>query len=108
MRRAAGPEEFVRAVPDFLFPVKRCQVRGASESSQEVFTMHMSIDLKICEGCGSLWYRATGATHVYCAGCTTKLGEFPMPQHRKRPGARRKQTPHSANGRFQVVTGGAR
>jgi hypothetical protein len=56
-----------------------------------VFRMHVHIDLKICESCGSLWYRNVGEVQVYCNCCAAKLGEFPVPRIRPRPGGRRKR-----------------
>jgi hypothetical protein len=70
--------------------------------------MHLVVDLKICEGCGSLWYRTSGGTTVYCYGCAIKLGEFPSPRLRRSPGGRRKQVVTNASGLFQVPAGGAR
>ena len=58
----------------------------------EAFTMHILVDLKVCESCGSLWYRATGEVQVYCGSCAVKLGAFPLPRPRRRPGGRRKLT----------------
>jgi hypothetical protein len=46
--------------------------------------------LKICEGCGCLWYRAQVETRVYCAACNERFKEFPTPQSRKRRGRPRK------------------
>ena len=49
--------------------------------------MELCVQLKICEGCGCLWYRAQAALgNVYCKGCETKLKDFPSPESRKRPG----------------------
>lgn len=48
--------------------------------------MEMSVQLKICEGCGCLWYRIQTEGSVYCKDCKTKLREFPSPETRKRPG----------------------
>jgi uncharacterized Zn finger protein (UPF0148 family) len=44
------------------------------------------VHLKICEGCGCLWYRAQTQGSVYCKACETKLQEFPTPESRKRRG----------------------
>lgn len=45
------------------------------------------IQLKICEACGCLWYRAHNQSGVYCAGCAAKLKEFPPVESRhRRPG----------------------
>lgn len=35
------------------------------------------LDLKICEGCGALWLRATPG-RVYCRRCTPLLADFPI------------------------------
>lgn len=48
--------------------------------------MEMRVHLKVCEGCGCLWYRAQAQSSVYCAGCRKRLREFPSPQSRKRRG----------------------
>jgi hypothetical protein len=48
--------------------------------------MELRVQLKICEGCGCLWYRAQTQGSVYCQGCETKLKDFPAPESRKRPG----------------------
>ena len=48
--------------------------------------MELRVQLKICEGCGCLWYRAQSQGSVYCQGCETKLKDFPSPETRKRRG----------------------
>jgi uncharacterized Zn finger protein (UPF0148 family) len=48
--------------------------------------MDLRVQLKICEGCGCLWYRAQYTGSVYCLRCETKLREFPSPDTRKRRG----------------------
>ena len=48
--------------------------------------MEMRVQLKICEGCGCLWYRAQTQVSVYCKECESKLKEFPTPESRKRRG----------------------
>jgi len=48
--------------------------------------MDLCVHLKICEGCGCLWYRAQTQGSVYCKGCETKLQDFPTPESRKRRG----------------------
>jgi len=49
--------------------------------------MELRVQLKVCEGCGCLWYRAqTALGSVYCSGCSTKLEDFPTPESRKRRG----------------------
>ena len=37
---------------------------------------YLRIDLKICEGCGALWLRATES--AYCRGCVARLQEYPV------------------------------
>jgi hypothetical protein len=48
--------------------------------------MELRVQLKICEGCGSLFYRAEAEGTIYCHGCKDKLKEFPTPESRKRRG----------------------
>jgi len=48
--------------------------------------MELYVQLKVCEGCGCLWYRALNHGSVYCQRCETKLKEFPSPESRKRRG----------------------
>lgn len=48
--------------------------------------MEMCVQLKICEGCGCLWFRAEQQQKVYCQVCEVKLREFPKPESRKRRG----------------------
>ena len=48
--------------------------------------MELRVHLKVCEGCGCLWYRAQSLGNVYCRGCETKLKDFPTPESRKRRG----------------------
>ncbi len=48
--------------------------------------MELCVQLKICEGCGCLWYRAQTQGSVYCKACEAKLKEFPSPESRKRRG----------------------
>jgi hypothetical protein len=48
--------------------------------------MDLRVQLKICEGCGCLWYRPQTQGSVYCKGCEAKLKDFPTPESRKRRG----------------------
>jgi hypothetical protein len=48
--------------------------------------MELRVQLKVCEGCGCLWYRAQDHLSVYCQPCEVKLREFPAPETRKRRG----------------------
>ncbi len=74
-------------------------------SMKGLLAMHILVDLKVCEACGSLWYRASGGVIVYCTSCALKLGEFPKPRTRRRPGGRRKKM-STASGLFKVLTAG--
>jgi hypothetical protein len=49
----------------------------------------VKVELKVCEGCGTLWIRSL-ACGVYCNRCTTLLSDFPKPHTRKRRGRRAK------------------
>lgn len=50
------------------------------------------VQLKVCEGCGSLWFRSSGLLEVYCGGCVTKLADFPRVGMMRRPGRKRAMT----------------
>lgn len=48
--------------------------------------MELRVQLKVCEGCGCLWYRAQTLGSVYCERCEVKLSSFPPSETRKRRG----------------------
>lgn len=48
--------------------------------------MELRVQLKICEACGVLFYRAETGGVIYCHGCKEKLRDFPAPESRKRRG----------------------
>lgn len=48
--------------------------------------MEVRVQLKVCEGCGCLWYRSQMEANVYCKGCEHRLREFPSPDSRRRRG----------------------
>jgi hypothetical protein len=48
--------------------------------------MELRVQLKVCEGCGCLWYRAETQQNVYCKKCESLLKRFPSPESRKRRG----------------------
>ena len=48
--------------------------------------MEVRVHLKVCEGCGCLWYRPQAQVNVYCGECLIKLKDFPSPESRKRRG----------------------
>jgi hypothetical protein len=70
------------------------------------FVMELRVHLKICEGCGCLWYRAQTQGSVYCSGCEEKLKDFPTPESRKRRGRPSRKTLRSVWA-VAVATGGA-
>ena len=54
--------------------------------------MFLAVALKVCETCGSLWYRPETTTSNYCARCVDILKDFPTPESRKmrgRPGRKK-------------------
>ena len=55
--------------------------------------MELRVHLKVCEGCGCLWFRSQGQQTVYCRECEQKLKDFPSPESRKRRG-RPSRKPH--------------
>lgn len=69
--------------------------------------MEVRVQLKICEGCGCLWFRAQTQRTVYCGQCEAKLRDFPTPESRKLRGRpRRKEL--SQVWAVAEATGGAR
>lgn len=48
--------------------------------------MELRVQLKICEGCGSLFVRPQSTGNIYCQSCEVKLKDFPSPESRKRRG----------------------
>ena len=68
--------------------------------------MELRVQLKICEGCGCLWYRAQTQESVYCRQCELKLKDFPSPESRKRPG-RPTRKPHIHVWKPSEAMGGA-
>ena len=69
---------------------------------------YQRVNLKVCEGCGTLWIREACRGEVYCRGCTGVLRHFPDPKTRLRVG--RKSKDRSACGLAEPVQalGGAR
>lgn len=54
--------------------------------------MELRVHLKVCEGCGCLWYRLQDEVSVYCASCNVRFKDFPKPQSRKHKGRPKKTT----------------
>jgi hypothetical protein len=44
--------------------------------------MYLCVQLKVCEGCGSLWFQAEQGG-VYCERCVRRLKDFPAPGSRR-------------------------
>jgi hypothetical protein len=38
---------------------------------------YLRLNLKVCEGCGTLWVRRVSIDGVYCVSCTRQLSHFP-------------------------------
>ena len=55
--------------------------------------MELRVQLKVCEGCGCLWYRIQTQGSVYCKECEAKLRDFPSPESRKRRGRPPRKSP---------------
>ncbi len=55
--------------------------------------MELRLELKICEGCGCLWYRIQDLETVYCRGCEIRFREFPAPTNQRRRRAPRRKLP---------------
>ena len=70
--------------------------------------MDLCVQLKICEGCGSLFFRAQTDVNIYCGGCKEKLKEFPSPESRKRRGRPGRKTLPQIWAVAAVVMEGAR
>lgn len=54
--------------------------------------MELRVHLKVCEGCGCLWYRLQDEITVYCTACRERFKDFPTPESRKRRGRPKKTT----------------
>ena len=68
--------------------------------------MELRVQLKVCESCGCLWYRAHTHGSVYCGDCEEKLKSFPAPETRRRRG-RPGRKPISRIWAVATVAGGA-
>jgi len=47
------------------------------------------VQLKICEGCGNLWFRFSGINVVYCSTCSEKLACYPLVDAEGRAGRKK-------------------
>ena len=68
--------------------------------------MELRVQLKVCEGCGCLWYRPDyRGSSAYCRQCQEKLKDFPVnTRPPRRFGARR---PLIQRGAAAEISGGA-
>jgi hypothetical protein len=41
---------------------------------------YLRVELKVCEGCGALWFRLKNTNAVYCSPCSLQLSTFPEPR----------------------------
>jgi hypothetical protein len=70
--------------------------------------MELRVQLKICEGCGCLWFRSQCQMTVYCHGCEEKLKDFPSPESRKRRGRPSRKSAariHASVGTYSAMGG---
>jgi hypothetical protein len=53
---------------------------------------YLQVFLKICEGCGSLWFRAHDSVEIYCPACAPRMHSLlpGRPSGRHVPHRRRK------------------
>src|ERR1700733_10503451 len=66
----------------------------------EKITMYLRLVLKVCEGCGILWFRSQDCLDVYCSACAVRMRELPRPSALRRRGWRRRPSSqaHAAGG----------
>jgi hypothetical protein len=69
---------------------------------------YLRMDLKVCEGCGALWFRGATVNGVYCRGCAGRLAEFPAPRVRHAGGRPRSRRAAGCASASAAVAGGAR
>ena len=67
---------------------------------------YLRVQLKVCEGCGGLWFRTETLTKVYCEGCSGKMAMHAQAKPEKRSGRRPKHRPVLWN--QMQLQGGAR
>jgi len=41
------------------------------------------VELKYCERCGGLWFRATGDEGIYCPECAPEMAVLPRPKRKR-------------------------
>jgi hypothetical protein len=60
-----------------------------TRNTGETLMTFESMQLKVCEGCGSLWVRSSAVSVVYCRSCIVKLADFPHVGRDRRPGRKK-------------------
>ena len=76
-------------------------IRAAGECKPwRIIMMYLCVRLKVCEGCGSLWFQSEQGG-IYCVSCVRRLKDFPAPGSRRR--CRKKRVEEE---RRIVATGG--
>ena len=69
---------------------------------------YLRLDLKVCEGCGTLWLRSVTSNGVYCRSCATRLSEFPAPRGKSRAGRKPRLARITRCNATDSLAGGAR
>jgi hypothetical protein len=64
--------------------------------------VYMCVSLKVCEGCGGLWFRTQGRNEVYCVSCADRLSNFAV------AGKRRTGRPRKHTAQMVSAAGGSR
>lgn len=67
--------------------------------------MELRVQLKICEGCGCLWYRAQNHCSSYCRECAVRFMDFPVDTRRLRR-IKHKHSHPSLTGALAAAGGG--
>jgi hypothetical protein len=79
------------------YPGATAGLKQALEKTME----YLRVQLKVCEGCGNLWFRTQSAEDVYGRCCASKLAQHAKP----RPDQRRTKR-HAMALRQAVMMGG--
>lgn len=65
---------------------------------------YLHLELKVCEGCGMLWLRSKQSeaqdkpmAGIYCAGCESRLAQFPASASKRGGGRPRTRTAGTRN-----------
>jgi len=67
---------------------------------------HLHLELKVCEGCGSLWIRQSNIDGVYCSLCIRQLVVFPPPRPKHLGGRPRSHGPVTTRSLSRRCSGG--